>query len=554
MSGRAHPSALAWSCRLIATVGVTLAAALAAGCGAAVSRGERPRLAVVLAVDQLRADLLERCDPALVGGLRRLLDRGRRFTRAMVDHAITGSHAGHATLATGCVPARHGIVDAAFYETRNGVPELTDALRDPLERMVDVAGIPGVSPRRILAGTLTGWFVRADPETRFAAVGSGAFLPILHAGGARGDVYWFLPAAGRFVTSSYYRPRDPDWVRRFNARILPRFVEASLDWYSEVPAGARALALPDAAPGEAGGGHASFPHLFDREVPQERRGDPMFRSRWFAGTPLPDAATLALAREAIVAGELGRRGTTDVLTVVLSQIDAVGHRYGPRSQEVLDALLRLDRELGAFFNFLDATVGEGRWVVALSSDHGVADLPETAAAEGRPGRRVRMREVEALMRRLRQEGAPDRPGAGSAERIARILEEADFVADAMTPAELRSRAAPEDLYARLYRNSVHPDRVPRFPFFDMYTGESPVARAGVVVRLVEGAVLEPLAAEHGSPYDYDRHVPLLFMGPGVPPGASDVEARTVDLAPTLAALCRVEPPAPIDGRALLAPP
>ena len=533
---------------------VGLAAAAIAGCRARAVPRPAPSLAILIAVDSLRADLLDRYDPVLRHGFRRLRDRGFRFTRTLVDHAVTTSQPGHVTLATGVVPSRHGIVDGVFYERGDdGVSRYTDALRDPGERIVGVAGFPGVSPRRILAPALPEWLAAADPGARIVALGSGLFSPVLHAGRARGDVFWYLAAAGRYVTSSYYREDEPEWVERFNADRLPHLIDEALAWYNETPPEARALALPDDAPMEAYGRRGTFPHLFEEEVPADRRKDPMARARWLAGMPHLDGATLALAREAIAARRLGRREATDYLAIVLSQTDPIGHRYGPFSQEQLDALLRLDRELGEFFAFLDRTVGAGRWVAALSSDHGMIDIPEHRAAGGLPGRRIDHADVRLLLGRVGTalERLPASAGAQErARRVAAVVEEADFVAEAMTPDDLEGHGDNGPFLA-LYRNSWRPDRVPRSPLFWLQTMESPVAAAGVAVRLEEGTIVDLDPAAHGSPYAYDRHVPFILLGAGVEPGAGDAPVRTLDVAPTLAALAGIPVPGGLDGRPLL---
>jgi hypothetical protein len=542
--------------RRISTVIVALCLA---GCSASVPVAEappaqRPALVVVIAVDQLGEDLLERYDKLFTGGFRRLRDQGMSFSEARVDHAITVSHPGHVTLATGDEPARHGIVDAAFYEGPPGARKLVDAVADPGFPIVGARGLPGASPQKILVSTLSEWIAAADPQARVVALGSGQYSSLLHAGHARGDVYWYAGAVGRYVTSSFYRQDDAAWVTDFNQRTLPVFMQRSRVWESTVPEAARSLARPDDSPYEARGRFTTFPHRFEDEVPPAQRDDPRALPWRLSVTPLLDEATLSLAEDAVRAQELGRRGATDIISIVVSQVDDIGHWYGPRSQEQLDNLLRLDRELGEFLSFLDQSVGEGRYVLALSADHAAPDIPEHRREAGETARRITEAETTAVLDEVRavaaQPGTPDETAA----RVAAAVKRHDFVADAMTPADLAGPATADkkaDSFLTLYRHSWRPDRVPRFPLFTNADGTSPIGAAGVMVRLTEGSMIDGDPVVHGSPYDYDRRVPLLFFGAGVRPGRSAEPARTIDLAPTLARLAGIPVPAAVDGRTLL---
>jgi hypothetical protein len=512
---------------------------------------QRPALVVVIAVDQLGEDLLERYDSLFTGGFRRLRDQGMSFSEAWVDHAITVSHPGHVTLATGVTPSRHGIVDAAFYEGPPGARRFVDALTDPTESIVGAPDQPGVSPRKILVSTLSEWIEAADPRARMVALGSGQYSSLLHAGHAKGDVYWYSGAAGYYVTSTFYGHDEAAWVARFNREKLPRFKEEAQDWESTVPEAARVLARPDASPYEARGRHATFPHRFKDEVPPERQNAQGIS--WRLGvTPMLDAATLELAQDSVRELALGQRGTTDALSIVVSQVDDIGHWYGPRSQEQLDNLLRLDRELGDFLAFLDHTVGARRYVLALSADHATPDIPEHRREAGEAGRRVTEAEINAVLAEVRSVVA-HLPGSleETAASVAAVVKKSDFVAGVMTPADLGGTGRPADPFLALYRNSWRPDRVPRFPLFSFADGTSPIAEAGIMVRLAEGAVIDLDPVVHGSPYDYDRHVPLVFFGAGVTPGRSAVKVHTTDLAPTLAGLAGITPPSTLDGRVLL---
>jgi len=547
MRTRLSPS-LACAAAALAVVGMLGACRTA-------ERAPRPKLVVLVAVDQLRADLLDRYDTLFKGGFRRLRDQGMRFTNTMVDHAITVSHPGHVTLATGVVPARHGIVDAAFFEGEPGSRKLVDALQDSAETIVGQPDQKGVSPRKILSPTLAEWFAAADPESRSVAVGSGQYASLLHAGHARPDVYWYSIQAGRYVTSSFYRKDYPEWVERFNRERLPKFMEGSDPWELQLSEEGRALAYPDAIPFEGDHTHVTFPHRLQDFDPEGKLKDPQVRRKalawWMATTPALDDATLALAREAVAALSLGQRGAVDYLSIVVSQVDDIGHFYGPFSLEQADNLLRLDRELGELFDDLDARVGKGSVLVALSADHGVPDIPEQDRERGRPARRLKAEEIEAAIDVAARAAAGSGTPGEIAQRVADALNRLDFVADAMPPGPLLGSGGTCDPFTALYRNSYRADRVPRFPLFSLTREGRGVGEYGVAVRLTRGTMIDLDPAVHGSPYEVDRQVPLLFMGPGVPHGMSDQRARTVDVAPTLARLAGIPAPDDLDGFPLI---
>jgi hypothetical protein len=263
-----------------------------------------------------------------------------------------------------------------------------------------------------------------------------------------------------------------------------------------------------------------------------------------------DGVTLALARAAVADRELGQREATDLLVVVLSQIDDIGHWYGPRSLEQLDALWRLDRALGDFLDFLDETVGENQYVLALSADHSAPAAPEFRTEQGHPARRVTAAEVEAAdsAANAAAEAAGQDPDA-RARAVVDVLEALPWVADAMTPADLLAGGDTGEL-TRLYRHSYAPGRVPRYPLFSFRTGESAAAREGVAVRLARDVMLDLDTSVHGSPYRYDRWVPIVLYGAGVVPGCRTAGATTKDVAPTLARLGGIPVPGSVTGRAL----
>jgi predicted AlkP superfamily pyrophosphatase or phosphodiesterase len=242
--------------------------------------------------------------------------------------------------------------------------------------------------------------------------------------------------------------------------------------------------------------------------------------------------------EAVRALELGQRPSVDYLGVSLSQTDIVGHDFGPRSREQLDNLLRLDAELGRLFAFFDEAVGRGRWVMAVSSDHGVPDIPEHLAEQGVPAERLTRNHRQQLLDRI-QEGLRAAGTGSPAEAVEQAVSTLPFVAGAYTFEDVE-RASPPDSFAALIANSHSRERA-----VDL------AERWGVYVRY-HPHVLSwiNIATTHGSPYHYDRHVPLIFLGARVSPGVSTERVATVDVAPTLASLAGVTPPADLDGRSL----
>jgi predicted AlkP superfamily pyrophosphatase or phosphodiesterase len=523
------------ACAVFLLLGAACASASAPGPSTtAATSAERPRLVVLLVVDQFREPYLEQYNDLFRGGLRRLLDKGRLYTNATHDHAMTETAVGHASLSTGVYPMRHGIVANEWAErTPAGWVDVSN-VGDSTEKIVDAPTIPGASPRRLMRTGLADWIVSADSRSQVASVSGkdrGAILPAAH---ARGQVYWFEPRAGRFVTSTYYRDKYPTWADDFTAQALPRYARDSV-WASQIPTAALARTSADTAAWEGDGVHTAFPHRFADE------GRPDQFWQWFAATPMLDAATLDYAQTMVTSLGLGRDDAPDFLNVSLSQTDRVGHAYGPMSREQLDNLLRLDRELGAFFDFLDRTVGADRWTVALSADHGSLLAPETLPQPGESaaGRRGTAAE-KAQLKIIRDEAAKSPNDAATATRTAAALRKLPFVADAYTEAQLLG-ATSADSFAVLERRSLYPGR-----------GAADFSPFGVEVRFVEGWLSSVRGTSHGTPYWYDRHVPLLFMGPGIAPGRDATRAATVDFAPTFARVLHVPAPKELDGRPLTA--
>ncbi len=506
---------------------------LAGATCAAQTVDEGPRLVVMISVDQLRADLVERYAPAFTGGFGRLLDSGFRFSEASHAHANTETAVGHATLSTGVFPSRSGIVANNWSFMANGSWEDMYAVEDPDARIVGMPDAPGRSPRNLLRGGLADWVLAADPEARVASISLKDRAAITMAGKTRSQVYWIVPAAGRFVTSTYYRDEYPGWVDRFNTEVMPGLL-ADTAWTEIVPQDERSLARPDSASYEGDGVHTTFPHLASQET------TPQGRVAWLLGKPPADRAVAAFAKEAIDALQLGQRGHVDMLALSFSATDYVGHAFGPLSQEQLDNLVRLDGELGGLFDYLDEQVGRGRWVAALSADHGVLTMPEYLVASGDGAERIDSRaRLAALGQAVRETVAAGGNQDEIASRLARTVKERGLVAQAYTAEDLTVSAAP-DSFAVLFRNSYYPGRAGGY-----------LSAYGVEIRFgYHDLVAGPTGTSHGTPYWYDRHVPFMLLGMGIRAGTSATRVYTVDVAPTLAALAGIPVPNDLDGKSV----
>ncbi len=510
---------------------------------------EAPRLVVVIAVDQLVPEQLQRLETHFTGGFKRFLDEGAVFWRATVDYAATETGPGHATLATGRYPAHHGIVGNVFFERARG--QTVYCVGDEAAHPVTGAGLgsePGVSPV-YLRGDALGDLLQARVAGSKTVAIAGKDRSAVLLGGQRPDVaLWW---GGGFVSSSHYGEKLPEFAGVWNSAWRER--ARGWKWTNELRGDPASVGTgADTRPGEALLGGGTLP----RTLPEDDAG----LDRSVVVTPLLDFFTLELATLALDAAELGRDDAVDTLALSLSACDILGHLYGPDSVEVTDLLLRDDKELGKFLALLDQKVGKGRWLACLSSDHGVLDLPEVLQERGIGARRVAQSEVNALVEEVRQAVADVHPEAGelglaysdlgftfdqaaasaaglepAALRalVAEVARATRWVADAYTLEELEDDA-PLDPWVTLYRRSQFPGRGP-----------------DVALRPDPWLLFDaPVGTSHGSPYPYDRRVPLAFLGGKVKPQQRFDPASPVDAVPTLLALLGLRAPADLDGRVL----
>ncbi len=511
-----------------------------------IKKQQHPKLVVLIAIDGLRGDLVDKYKPAFTGGFKRLYDEGFVFTNAWDDHAITVSHAGHETLATGNYPKNHGIVDAAFYEQSGDTLRFTDAFADSNYTLTGYPDTKSISTKKVLTAGLAEWVKQKDASAKVLCVGTGNISSALYCAHPNDNVFWYSDDLGQYVSSTYFMQQYPAWVQQFNTEQVPQYLKKYTRWDNAIPQQFLRLCDEDSAAFENYGQKHVFPYI------ASQRAKDSFMHYWIRNTPYCDDATIKFAQQGITSMQMGQTTTTDYVSIVLSQVDNTAHSFGPTSLEVFNVLYQLDRSLGDFFSYLDDKVGKGNYVVALSADHGFAAIPEQTAAKGQFAKRLVQDDIEKVLDTVRKTVRIHKGESRDAvaEGLKKLLLQYDFIADVYTPAQLNNPNNSGDEYLELYKKSHRPDRVPRLPYFSLDYFQSPIAKAGVMVRLKPGCMIDLDCVIHGSPYEYDRYVPLLFMGAGVTKGTSAQKVKTIDVAPTLAKLADIQAAKTVDGKAL----
>jgi predicted AlkP superfamily pyrophosphatase or phosphodiesterase len=527
----------------------TLAAAALAVAPRSQDADGSPRLVVLVSVDQLATWVFEAARPHFAedGGFARLLDQGVLFTNCAYAHGCTATGPGHATLGTGAPASVHGIVDNQWIDPITGAAVYcaTTAGAEAVG-----GGSANRGPDTLKVPTLGEVLKAQRPGARVVGLSfkdRGAILP---AGRGADAALYFDQGVGHFVTTTAYAPAVPAWVARFEAAYpLTRYFGRTWDRYG-APSAFEGLVDDRPFEGPDPNKSRTLPKTIDGGRKTLR---PRFYSHLYA-SPFANEVLVDLARAAVDAYDLGEDDVPDLLTISFSSPDAVGHQYGPESHEVRDTLLRLDRDLEALLRTLDARVGRGRHLVLLSSDHGVGPCPEGRVAAGLAGGRdgnlsVKIRAAaEKTMRDAYGEPAEkswvrgtagtwlylDRSNiekagidrAEASQRVAKALEGLSTLHAAIPttgplPADL------DPALADIFRSTYHPDSSGDVYFvYEPYWLGYPTP-----------------TASHGTPWAYDREVPLIAFGPGIRNGVVHPAAVTPGMAVSIAAaVLGIEPP------------
>jgi len=550
-------------------------ALLATGFGAWSAAGadqppKRPNLVVMISVDMLSQEIMDRYGAGLPGGLGRLERDGVYFERAYQEHAFTETGPGHSVLLSGRHPASTGIPANQWRDRVTG--NQVYCVEDP--HAVDLgepAGKSGSSGIRFKGTTFGTWLKDQVPRSRVFSIAGKDRAAILMAGPKADGVYWFQDGFG-FTTSTAYAAALPGWLTEFNKTLLAQLRDRTLVW------------TPMAAPeGLAYPGHwmvgdtpvaSQLPRLIQAPgMGMEAKGgyliketqDGSFWRRWWA-SPFFDDVTFDAAEALIRNERLGQGDATDLLALGLSATNALEHAYGNSGPEMLDQIRRLDRRLGLFLDRIQSSAKSV--VVVLSADHGGLDFAERLRDQGIPAKRI---DIQAWIRELQSrvraqlhldkdlllvgdEHDPDQlylhptaepRFANHQELVAKVIGIVRSMPEIAAVASYEEIAA---LPARRFEDPRDESLLYRFKF------SAAPERAGEILLAFEplverGGPPQEDPAQHGSAYDYDRRVPIIFWGPWR--GETRVDpASTVDIAPTLASELGIKPEEPLDGVAL----
>ena len=505
----------------------------------------RPKLMVGIVVDQMRWDYLYRYyDRYQAGGFKRMLNEGFTCENTLIPYIPTVTAAGHTCIYTGSVPAIHGIAGNDFIIQATGKSMYcTDDSTVVAVGSTSAAG--KMSPRNLLASTVTDE-LRLATNFRSKVIGialkdRGGILPAGHTANA---AYWFDDANGSWITSTYYMTDLPAWVKTFNAG-KPAEKYLKQDWNTLYPINTYVQSSPDNSPKYEGKFAGTETPTFPVKTSELYKG----RMGMIRSTPYGNSMTLDLARAAVDNEGMGKGPVTDFLAVSLSSTDYVGHQFGPNSVEAEDTYLRLDKDLAAFFSYLDAKLGKGNYSVFLTADHGAAHNPnflldhnipagmwnETSTRTGLNKMLEDKYKVKNLVLNFGNYQVNFNNAAIAKENISNealkldcidYLQKVPEIAFAVDMQNVQSATIPDDLRARIQNG---------------YNAE----RSGTIQIILKPGYYSGhggTGTTHGTWNPYDAHIPLVFMGWGIKHGSLVRETYMTDIAATVAALLHIQAP------------
>ncbi len=513
------------------------------------STPQQPKIVVGMMVDQMRWDYLYRFqDRYTEGGFKRLIREGFSCENTLIDYSPTITGCGHASVYTGTSPAVHGIVGNGWYERSMG-KEIGCVDDESVNLVGSAEGGTGESPRNNLSTTITDQLrIASNFQSKTVGVAIKDRASILPAGHAATGAFWYNGKDGNFVTSTYYMEELPEWAKRFNdKKVVDSYYKN--DWNTLYPINTYTLSTADDKSYEGTANGEAKP-VFPRNLKQ-------FIGKNYSAvrtTPYGNTLTFDFAKAAIEGYNLGGGKFTDFLAVSFSSPDAIGHTYGPNSIEIEDNYLRLDKELADFFTYLDKKFGKGNYLYFITADHGVSESPGFYLENKMPSGAIQDKDFsKALLDGLKEKYGVEKPVLSFANyqlymnweefdkkgisrsdvgrTIKEILLKAPGIANVLESEALGAAPIPDHIKSMLIKGYY----VKRSG--DFMVIPQPTWKGGNIK-----------GATHGTWYPYDAHIPLVWMGWKIKPGYTNRVTGMTDIAPTIAALLRIQMPSGAIGQ------
>ena len=505
----------------------------------------RPKLVVGIVVDQMRWDYLYRYYNRYgEGGFKRLINEGFSCENTLINYLPSYTAVGHTCIFTGSVPSIHGIAGNDWTDQLTG--KKVYCTDDSTVQTVGAPSAPDgkMSPRNLLVSTVTDELrIATNFQSRVVGVSLKDRAAILPAGHSANAAFWLDDASGKFITSTYYMDRLPDWAEKYNNDKNIDWLIAD-GWKTLYPLNTYTESDADNQPYEgklSGESAPVFPHDVKAAYAKSHGS--------FRSTPFGNTLTLDFARAALEGYQLGHGPATDFLTINCASTDYVGHLFGPNSIEVEDTYLRLDKDLASFFSMLDDKVGRGQWLVFLTADHGAANAVGFMQKHREPADFFNSKNMVDTLDKLIQEKYGISNAIRSAENFQigfdiKKMEEDKVDFDGVKSLVVDFLKKQPGVSYAVDIDRLQDAAIPE-PIKTMITNGYNFKRSGQVQVVFNPGWLETYArtgTTHGAWNPYDTHIPLLFLGWNIHPGSSNATVHMTDIAPTVAALLHIQMP------------
>jgi predicted AlkP superfamily pyrophosphatase or phosphodiesterase len=528
-----------------------------------ISPEKKPALVVYISIDQMRYDYLERFEPYFASsGFSLLLEKGANLRNCNYEHYCTYTGPGHACLGTSCYAGKSGIVGNSWFNRNENISVycVDDLNYYNLEDVEDKNGAK--SAEKLAISTLGDEMKNNNEKSKVFSVSGKDRAAILMLGKKADAAFWYNTNNGHFITSNYYLNQMPDWANTFNNKNYAQtyfdkkweklLAEDAYDQNCTVddyPAEAEVNTMGRTFPHKLDAGNKDFSHEFY---------DNLKRS------PFGDYLTLQFAMQLVSNENLGLDDVTDLLCLSLSSTDYVGHAWGPDSHEMMDMQLRLDRYLQEFFLFIDKKIGLDNVYIILTADHGVAQFPELLKEKGVDAGRINPSEIGKATEDRLQEiyGSPgkDKQWIASWGNASIYLGNEFWEKTKTNPREaynvLKEGLLNVDGIAAAYSRLDIENNV-EGEYLDFVKKAFESERSGDVIFIQKPNWLfnyrdgNSTGTSHGSPFEYDTHVPMLFYGEKIIPGNYDDGVGTADIAISIGKMIGVEMPGERDGESFI---